>query len=61
MCVCVRVFAWVALGVFTPRVFSSLNACICLYSLVFVFVSMFVDNTVGHQGGIGPNVRKQLI
>lgn len=24
---------------------------ICLYSAVFVFVSMFVDNAVGHRGG----------
>lgn len=38
-----------------------LNVCICLYLLVFVFVSKFVDNTVGHQGGIALNVRKQLI
>lgn len=40
---------------------SSANVCICLYLLVFVFVSMFVDDTVGHQGGIALNVRKQLI
>lgn len=40
---------------------SSVNVCICLHLLVFVFVSMFVDDTVGHQGGIAVNVRKQLI
>lgn len=55
----VCVFALMVLSGCTVCAGSSVHVCICLYLLVFV--SVFADDTVGHQGVIALSVRKQLI